>query len=88
MCRAEHNLMCEADFLFYTFSTGLATNLRTQVSQPLLIKLGRMADDGGSNDRGPGLDSTLTAADIETNWDQVHYIRPINPSAQQMQHEL
>jgi len=30
-----------------------------------------MADDGGSNDRGPGLDSTLTAADIETNWDQV-----------------
>ncbi len=36
-----------------------------------------MADDGGSNDRGPGLDSTLTAADIETNWDQVQYIRPI-----------
>jgi hypothetical protein len=33
-----------------------------------------MADDGGSNDRGPGLDSTLTAADIETNWDQVHYV--------------
>jgi hypothetical protein len=30
-----------------------------------------MADDSGSNDRGPGLDSTLTAADIETNWDQV-----------------
>ena len=41
-----------------------------------------MADDGGSNDRGPGLDSTLTAADIETNWDQVHHIRPIIVIAQ------
>jgi hypothetical protein len=45
-----------------------------------------MADDGGSNDRGPGLDSTLTAADIETNWDQVHYVHPIVAWANQ--HEL
>eukprot|EP00288_Rhodomonas_lens_P014909 CAMPEP_0177699712 /NCGR_PEP_ID=MMETSP0484_2-20121128/5723_1 /TAXON_ID=354590 /ORGANISM="Rhodomonas lens, Strain RHODO" /LENGTH=432 /DNA_ID=CAMNT_0019210895 /DNA_START=325 /DNA_END=1623 /DNA_ORIENTATION=- len=34
----------------------------------------RMADDGareGGEDRGPGLDTTLTDADIESNWDQV-----------------
>mmetsp|Transcript_67479 Transcript_67479/g.180293 ORF Transcript_67479/g.180293 Transcript_67479/m.180293 type:complete len:88 (-) Transcript_67479:77-340(-) len=30
-----------------------------------------MADESGSADRGPGLDSSLTAADIETNWDTV-----------------
>eukprot|EP00961_Rhodomonas_salina_P144244 1942110-Rhodomonas_salina.2 len=33
-----------------------------------------MADDGareGGEDRGPGLDTTLTDADIESNWDQV-----------------
>lgn len=52
------------------FPAGLAklsTNSTTAPSYPI----GRMADDSGSNDRGPGLDSTLTAADIETNWDQV-----------------
>jgi hypothetical protein len=38
-----------------------------------------MADgprDGADGERGPGLDTTLTDADIESNWDQVSYTGP------------
>ena len=34
-----------------------------------------MADDGApGGDRGPGLDTTLTDADIESNWDHVRVV--------------